>query len=212
MVRPERTIPLGLGLGLLLVGLLHLGLQTVGQGVLGVGLAQAGEVPLVAIGEALFGSAGAQLIVFATVMSILGVLMVDTLSTPRALYGLGERGLLPRALSRVHPVWRTPHVAIMTYAAVGFLLAASGTFRQLVLFSAGGTLAMHLVTAAAVLKLRRDPVIVARPGFRIPGGALVPLLTLAIIAGLLGTLTPAELGALALLCGVAALPALRRGR
>ena len=209
--RPERTIPLGLGLGLLLVGLLYLGLQTVGQGVLGDGLAQAGDAPLVAIGQALFGSAGAQLILFATVMSVLGVLMVDTLSMPRALYGLGERGLLPRALSRVHPTWRTPHVAIIAYATVGFLLAASGTFRQLVLFSAGGTLAMHLVTAAAVLKLRRDPAMVARPGFRIPGGVLVPVLTLVVIAGLLWTLTIPELGALALLCVLAALPALRRG-
>jgi amino acid transporter len=210
-VRPERTIPLGLGLGLLLVGLLYLGLQTVGQGVLGDGLARASDAPLVAIGQALFGSAGAQLILFATVMSVLGILMVDTLSMPRALYGLGERGLLPRALSRVHPGWRTPHVAIITYSTVGFLLAASGTFRQLVLFSAGGTLAMHLVTAAAVIKLRRDPAMVARPGFRIPGGVLVPALTLVVIAGLLWTLTIPELGALALLCGLAALPALRRG-
>lgn len=210
-VRPERTIPRGLGLGLLLVGLLYLGLQTVGQGVLGDGLAQAGDAPLVAIGQALFGSAGVQLIVFATVMSILGILMVDTLSTPRALYGLGERGLLPHALRRVHPVRRTPHVAIITYATVGFLLAASGTFRQLVLFSAGGTLAMHLVTAAAVLKLRRDPAMAARPGFRIPGGVLVPVLTLLLILGLLGTLKLPELGALALLCVLAALPALRRG-
>lgn len=209
-VRPERTIPLGLGLGLLLVGLLYLGLQTVGQGVLGDGLAGAGDAPLVAIGQALFGSAGARLIVFATVMSIMGVMMVDTLSMPRALYGLGGRGLLPRALGRVHPQWRTPHVAIITYATVGFLLAASGTFRQLVLFSAGGTLAMHLVTAAAVIRLRRDPAMVARPGFRIPGGVLVPVLTLVVIAGLLWTLTLPELGALALLCVLAALPALRR--
>jgi basic amino acid/polyamine antiporter, APA family len=209
-VRPERTIPLGLGLGLLMVGLLYLGLQTVGQGVLGDGLAQAGDAPLVAIGQALFGSAGAQLVLFATVMSVLGILMVDTLSMPRALYGLGKRGLLPRALSRVHPGWRTPYVAIIAYATVGFFLAASGTFRQLVLFSAGGTLAMHLVTAAAVIKLRRDPAMVARPGFRIPGGVLVPVLTLVLILGLLWTLTLPELGALALLCVLAALPALRR--
>ncbi|HUG26933.1 MAG TPA: amino acid permease [Gemmatimonadales bacterium] len=211
VVEPGRTIPLGLGLGLLLVGLLYLGLQAVGQGVLGPGLAQATDAPLVAIGQALFGPVGGSLILFATVMSVLAVMLTDLLATPRALFALGERGLLPRALGRVHPVRHTPHTAILAYGAVCFLLAASGTFRQLVLFAAGGTLAMHVVTALAVLKLRRDPAIAARAGYRIPGGVTVPGLTLLAILGLLSTLKLPELGALALLCVLAALPALRRG-
>lgn len=210
VVRPERTIPRALALGLGLVGLLYLGLQTAGQGVLGDALAQSGDTPLVALSEALFGPVGVTLLVFGTVMSVVGILMADVLSMPRALYALGLRGLLPAALSRVHPVRRTPHVAIVTYCAMAFLLAATGTFRQLVLFSAGGTLAMHIVTALAVIRLRRDPEVSARPGFRIPGGAVVPVLTILVIVGLLGTLKPAELGALALLCALAALPALRK--
>ena len=209
-VRPERTIPLGLGLGLLLVGVLYLGLQTVAQGVLGEGLAQATDAPLVAVGQALFGPAGVTLILFGTVMSVMGILMVDVLAMPRAVYALGLRGLLPRVLGRIHPTYQTPHLAIMAYCGMAFVLAASGTFRQLVLFSAGGTLAMHIVTALAVLRLRRDPAMAARPGFRITGGATVPVLTVVVIVGLLGTLTLAEIGALALLCVLAALPALRR--
>ncbi len=210
VIRPERTIPLGLGLGLLLVGLLYFGLQTVGQGLLGPGLAAEPDAPLIEVGRVLLGPTGATLILFTTVMSVLGVMLSDALATPRALYSLGLRGLLPRALGRVHPSRHTPHLAIVVYCGINFLLAVTGTFRQLALFAAGGTLAMHVVTALAVLKLRRDPAMAARPGFRIPGGPVVPVLTLVVIIGLLGTPKLPEIGALVLFCVVAALPALRR--
>lgn len=210
VVRPERTVPLGLGLGLLIVGLLYFGLQIVGQGLLGPQLALEPDAPLVAVGRALFGPVGATLILFTTVASAFGVLMADALATPRALFSLGLRGLLPRALGQVHPTRHTPHFAIAVYCAINFLLAVTGTFRQLALFAAGGTLAMHVVTALAVLKLRSNPEIAARPGFRIPGGPVVPLVTMVVILGLLYTLKLPEIGALALLCVLAALPALRK--
>ena len=211
-VRPARTVPLGVGLGLGLVGLLYLGLQTVGQGVLGPELARSTDAPLVAIAEAVFGPGGRRLILFATVMSVLGVLIVDTLATPRVLFALGGERLMPRGLARVHPEHRTPHVAIITYCAISFAMAASGTFRQLILFSASGTLLGNLITALAVLRLRRMPDAASRPGFRIAGGALVPVLTVLVIVAVLATLAPAELGALVLLSIVAALPALRLRR
>lgn len=204
---PERTIPLGLGLGLLLVGLLYLGLQTAAQGVLGEELARSTDAPLAALAEALFGRAGLRFIIFATVMSVLGILIADVLAGPRALFALAVRRLMPAHLGRVHAAYRTPHIAIVTYCGITFLLAATGTFRQLILFSAGGTLLMHVVTALAVLRLRGMPAYAARPGFRIPGGAVVPVLTVVVILGLVGTLRLAEIGALVLLCAVAALPA-----
>jgi APA family basic amino acid/polyamine antiporter len=212
VVRPERTIARGLALGLVLVGLLYLGLQTVGQGVLGDELARSTDAPLVATAQAVFGQAGVSLILFTTAMSVLGILMVDVLSMPRALFALGHARLLPAVLGRVHARFRTPFVAIATYCSAAFLLAATGTFRQLVIFAAGGVLLMHLVTAAAVLRLRRDPRYAERPGFRIPGGALVPLLTVAVIVSLVGTLRGSELAALAALCVAAAIPGLAARR
>lgn len=41
----------------------------------------------------------------------------------RVGYALGRIGLLPRALGRVHPVHRTPHIAINTQAILGIALA-----------------------------------------------------------------------------------------
>jgi basic amino acid/polyamine antiporter, APA family len=209
VVRPERTIPLGLGMGLLLVGALYLGLQTVGQGILGAGLATATDAPLSAIAQALFGAPGVQLILVATVASVAGVLLVDVLSLPRSLYALATQRLMPAFVARLHPVHRTPHMAILIYTGMAFALAATGTFRQLVLFAAGGTLLMHVVNAMAVLKLCRMPGYADRPAFRAPFGAVVPVLTIVSILALVGTLTWPEIGALALLCVLAALPALR---
>ena len=75
----------------------------------------------------------------------------------------------------MHPRFRTPHLAIITVAVLLFILAASGSFRPLAVFSNAARLLTYLAVCVGALRLRwtRDPV----PGaFRAPGGVAIPVL------------------------------------
>ena len=212
VLEPSRTVPRAIALGLGLVALLYIALQVVAQGVLGPLLEHSGDAPLLATAHAVFGGRGGVMILVATAASTLGLLFADVLTMPRVLYALGTDRLMPPGLGRVHPHFRTPHLAIAAYALICLGLALSGTFRQLVVLSSAGTMLMHFVIALAVLKLRRDPRFAAQPGFSAPGGPLVPVLTALVLLWLFSTLRPLEHLALAAICVIAAIPALLQRR
>ena len=112
-------------------------------------------------------------------VSIFGSLSVSTMSGPRSFFLMAEDGMLPAALARVHPRFRTPHIAIATFAALEIVVSVSGAFRQLAVLSSASVLCVYLGVCLGALRLRytRKP----QPGsFRTPGGP---------IAGVLGATT-----------------------
>lgn len=171
---PARTVPRGILGAILAVILLYSAIQLVAQGVLGSALASGGNTPLADLGEAIAGSSGRALILACTAVSTFGLLAADLTCTPRAFLVAAESGRVPRALGRVHERFRTPHVAIATYGAIILVLALSGGFRALAIFSSLALLLVYLAVALAVLRLRARPA--AGPAtFRLPGGAIIPL-------------------------------------
>ncbi|CAN5424283.1 APC family permease [soil metagenome] len=213
---PARTIPRAIVLALTLVATLYIALQLVAQGVLGAALPTE-TAPLVATATAVFGPWGTRLLLATTLLSATGYLVADVLSSPRIAYALAEAGQLPRRFAAVHPRFGTPAVAIGSYAALCFVMAATGSFRQLVLLASSGTLALYLIGCLGVLRLRSRGVAMAGEPFRASGGAAVPLLAAAIIVWMLLTLEWSELASAGGLIVAAALvygiqERLRRGR
>lgn len=202
---PQRTVPLGLLLGLASILFLYVGLQTVAQGVLGGALADNSEAPLAAAAEQVFGGWGGTMLLVTAVVSIYATMSGDLLNTPRVLFASARDGNLPRLLSRVHPRFRTPHVAILVFAAMICAFALTGAFRPLAVVASGSILLVYLGVSLATIRLRlRDgkPV----PGkFAIPGGPAVPVLSSLVIGWLLLRLTRAEATGLVALCGAAVL-------
>jgi basic amino acid/polyamine antiporter, APA family len=188
---PARTVPRAVLLGLSTVALLYAGLQVVSQGVLGPTLATITDAPLGAVAEHALGGPGRTLIILAAIVSALGYVSGDMLATPRLLFAFARDGLLPARLGAVHARFRTPHVAIIAYAATACAVALSGSFRVLAVLSAVGILLVDLACCLAVLKLRRDDVRavgderVRRAPFRVAGGPIVPLLACAVVVWLL---------------------------
>jgi amino acid transporter len=189
----SRTIPRALVLGVLVTGALYCMVQIVAQGVLGDRLAQATDAPLAEAAGVIFGPAGRTFLLWAAVLSTAGYLTADILSGPRMLFALARDGLLPRFLGRVHPAFRTPWIAIAVYASIVTTLALTGTFRQLAVFAAAGTLAIYLISALGVLRLRRLQVSQRENPFVVPGGPVIPLIAALIIVSQLATLTTLEL-------------------
>jgi amino acid transporter len=202
---PQKTVPQGLLLGLVGILLLYVGLQTVAQGVLGSALASNTESPLAAAAERVFGGWGGTMLLITAVVSIYATMSGDQLNTPRVLFASARDGNLPRVLSRVHPRFKTPHVAIITFASLICVFALTGAFRPLAIVASGSILLVYLGVSLATIRLRvRD----GKPGpgrFAIPGGHAVPVLSCLVIVWLLLRLTWEEASGLGVLCGAATL-------
>ncbi len=202
---PQKTVPLGLLLGLVGILLLYVGLQTVAQGVLGGALASNTESPLAAVAERVFGGWGGTMLLITAVVSIYATMSGDMLNTPRVLFASARDGNLPRFLSTVHPRFRTPYISIIVFASLICTLALSGAFKPLAVVASGSILLVYLGVSLATIRLRfRD----GRPGpgqFSVPGGYAIPVLSCLVIGWLLLRLTWEEASGLGVLCGVAAL-------
>ncbi len=189
---PAKTVPLGILGGLSFVLLLYIAIQLITQGILGDQLLAYKDAPLAAVSKILFGNFGSILIVAGTAIAILGSLSGAILAIPRVLFAGARDGILPKALSKVHPQFFTPHVAIIVYAALGFLFAVFGGFKQLIVLSSAATILIYLGVVLATIKLRFKKTATEKT-FTIPGGITVPLIAAAIIIWLLSNLSQAEI-------------------
>src|SRR5207249_3716975 len=68
--------------------------------------------PYYVIANSVWGKAGTILVLLALVNSGWGCSLAGQNAVIRVYYKMGKVGVLPRALGRVHPKYRTPHVAI----------------------------------------------------------------------------------------------------
>jgi amino acid transporter len=198
VLNPARTVPRAIAMTLALVAALYIGLQFVAQGVLGADLALE-KAPLVATATAVFGPWGTRLLVATTILSAAGYLTADMLCSPRSLYALAESGQLPRKLAAVYPRFGTPAMAIGTYCCLCYVVALSGSFRQLVIIASSGSLLLYLICCLGLLRLRARHIAMAGEPFRAPCGPFVPLAASAIIVWMLTTLERKELAAAAAL-------------
>ena len=201
--QPTRTIPLALAIALASVTLLYIAIQLIVQGILGSALAHS-TAPLADAMDRI--SPALRLLMLAgTAFAMFGNIASDILGTPRVLFAFARDGLLPRALGRVHPVSHTPHVAILSYAALAIALALSGSFAELAVLSALASAGLYIAACvAAGLLARRDIALAGVPlNFRWLGLAMG--LGIGTMLLLIALASPAEItGLLALVAGSAA--------
>lgn len=192
---PKRTIPRGILLGIFTIFIFYLAIQFVAQGVLGDNLSLQKEAPLVGVAETVMGSFGKSMLVFAAAISAFGLISGDVMITSRLPYAAARDGLLPKFLSKIHPRYATPHVAILFYASVGFILSISGGFRQLAVLASSSMLVIYIGVILATIKLKK---IKHEPNsFIIPGGLTIPILALIVTGWFLSNLAMKEIIGLA---------------
>ena len=199
---PAKTVPMGLmfGIGALLV--LYMGLQTVSQGVLGPELANNTKAPLVAVATTVFGDWGGKMLLVGMVVSIYGTLSGDLLGGPRVIFASSLDNNLPKILSKVHPQYKTPYVAIIFFAIIVCAFSLTGTFKYLVVFATGSLLLIYLGVSLAVMRLRQRDGLPKAGEFRLPFGPIIPLLSCGVIGWLLLQMPPEEAVSVAALVSV----------
>lgn len=128
----------------------------------------------------------AVLLSFGAAAGMLTVAVVLLTGQARLLRALGNDGLLMGRLSKLHPTFRTPHVATVVGGTASAIAAAFLPLEILIELANLGVLVTFLVMAAAAVCLRRQHPEWPRP-FRVPLlFALVPAAVVLVLALLLG--------------------------
>ncbi|HEX6245177.1 MAG TPA: ethanolamine permease, partial [Polyangiales bacterium] len=104
----------------------------------------------------------------------------------RQLYALARAGYLPSSLARVHPRFRTPHLAIAAGGVVGIAaifsdellsIAGQSLTANIVTMSVFGAISMYIISMASLFKLRASEPQLER-SFRAPLYPWLPALAL----------------------------------
>jgi APA family basic amino acid/polyamine antiporter len=173
---PRRDTAFALFAALAVIASLYMLVQLAVVGVV-PGVA-AERAPIAAAFERLLGPSGRAFASFAAVLSVIAWATGSVLQSPRVLYSIAERRELPALFARIHPRFRTPHVAIVVYSTLALGLALYGSFEWNATLSAIVRLVTYGLTCIALPVLRRRADVPA-PGFRLP----LPAAALAVPAG-----------------------------
>jgi APA family basic amino acid/polyamine antiporter len=197
---PRRSLPVALIVSVGVVVAVYVLIQVVAFAALPA--LASDSTPLASAAAAFLGPAGGLLLMAGAALSTAGSNHVNVLSTPRLLYAVAKDGFLPARFSEIHPVYRTPVLAITVYTVLGWVLALTSVFSQLAALAAMTRLLMYAATCLSVPALRRkkpEP----ENGFLLPGGPAIPIAGLAVCVWMLGAITAIQelLAGAALLAG-----------
>jgi amino acid transporter len=205
---PRRDLAWALIVALGLSTFIYIGVQVVALGT--VADLPSAQRPLADSAQTFLGPIAGGVIAALVMVSITGNLSALMLVTPRLTYAFAERRDFPALFGRLHPIYHTPAISIVFFAACSAFLAMYGRFEWLVAVSVVSRLGYYMVTCVAVPILRRRSD--SSPNFRLPLGVTIPVLGLAIGVWLLFQATLLHIAAFSGACVVGALLYLARPR
>jgi len=186
--RPQRDLPIGMLLSLVICTVLYIAMAAV----------MTGLVPYTALGtaEPVVTAVAAHpqlgwLRIIVEVGALIGlssVVLVMIIGQPRIFMIMAHDGLLPPVFTKIHPKYRTPHVNTVITGIGIAILAALFPLDVLGELTSMGTLIAFAAVCAGVLILRHTQPDIPRP-FRIPFAWLICLAGVGSCLMLLSTMT-----------------------
>jgi APA family basic amino acid/polyamine antiporter len=178
---PQRTFPRAIAIGTAgLIGVYLLANVAYVAALGPEGAARSDSVAADAVG-ALLGPVAAKLIAAAILVSMFSAANGLMLTAPRVYYAMARDGVFFQKLAEVHPRFGTPAFAILAGSAWAMVLAATGTFEQLLTYVVFVGWIFLALGAASVFVYRRRAPGAHRP-FRVPAYPLTPILFIAAAA------------------------------
>ncbi|MEO7028755.1 MAG: amino acid permease [Acidobacteriaceae bacterium] len=172
-INPQRTFPLAFLIGSATLIGLYLFANLAYVAALGPdGVAASNRVAASAV-STIIGPAAARFVAAAILVSMFSAANSIVLTAPRVYYAMAKDGVFFKRLSEVHPRFGTPAFAIAAATLWAAILAASGTFEQLLTYVVFIGWIFYALAAASVFVYRKHDPGAHRP-YRVPGYPFTP--------------------------------------
>ncbi|MGQ0650480.1 MAG: APC family permease, partial [Gemmatimonadaceae bacterium] len=177
---PAKDMPFGIIMSLVICTVLYIVLSAVMTGMAPWRQLGTAEPMITALqlanGPPVLLNASRFIIALGAVIAMGSVLLVFQMGQPRIFFSMARDGLLPPALAKVHPKYRTPWVGTILTGTFVATFAAFANIAEVVDLTNIGTLFAFVLVSIGVIVLRyREP---DRPRpFRVPGAPITPLIS-----------------------------------
>jgi basic amino acid/polyamine antiporter, APA family len=173
---PQRDMPIGILGSLVICTILYMLVSLVLTGL--VHYTQLNVPDPIAVGVNAAGESLRWLrypVKLGAIAGLSSVILVLLMGQPRVFYAMSVDGLLPKALSKLHPKFKTPHLTTILTGSVAAVLAGALPIGILGEMVSIGTLLAFMLVCAGILVLRYREPERERP-FRCPGVPVTPVL------------------------------------
>jgi APA family basic amino acid/polyamine antiporter len=171
---PVKTIPRALLLGTLIVTVSYLAINAAYFHVLPMSVMAKSTRVAADAADAMFGSGGGGIMSAIVIFSTFGALNGVILAGPRAYMAMAQDGLIFKWAAAVHPVYGTPHRAILLQAVWAIVLVMTGTYGDLVSRVIYTEWIFFALMAIGLVLLRRRAGYA--PAYRVWGYPFVPII------------------------------------
>ena len=166
---PQKNIPKALITGMGIVIFFYVMTNVAVFGLVSSADLAKSPIPLVLVSTVLLGTAGAVITGVGALASVSGTDETEVLGTARLIYAMSVDGFLPAALSRVHPRFGTPYVAVLLEGAVALGLSVFTGISQLISFAVFNLGVCYLFVCLALVVLRKKGQRASRGRASFPG-------------------------------------------
>ena len=175
---PRRNLPLSLLAGTVAVVIIYVLVNAVYLRALGLEGLAATTTPASKAAAGLFGTWGDRFVTTAIAISTFGFLDLAILAPTRVYYAMAADGVFLPGLARLHPIYRTPWLAIVVQSTWSCILAATGSYERLLNYVVFADWIFFGLTVGTVLVFRRRNPVAERPAdaYRAPGYPVVQIL------------------------------------
>ena len=174
--QPQRSMPLALVGGVVIVGALYMLTNAAIQYVLPAATIAVSDRPAADALRLVAGHAGAALVSLGMAVSICATFVGSSLSGARVPFAAARDGLFPSPLAAVHPRFHTPAASLVLQAVMSsLLLLVIGKFQALFSLAIFSEWFFYALTAATVFVFRHREPDIPRP-YSVTGYPVVPAL------------------------------------
>jgi len=202
VIKAQKTVPRAMIIGTLAVTILYLLANLAYFLLLPVDqIIASDKVAADAIGAAF--SYGGSFVSILVMCSLIGTVAIYTMTAPRIYFAMAKDGLFFKSLTKVHPIYKTPYVAMFAQAICASLFVIIwGTFVRIITFVTFMDIVFMMLAGASIFIFRKKLPNAERPYYTI-AYPVIPiiyvLITMAFVVNLVFNLNTESLAGLAIL-------------